>query len=171
MAQIDITGVNYFLPLLSFLVVLIFIYFILHKVKLIENKFFEFLVAFIMGVIFVSAVGPQSYILVIIPWFAILIVAVFLMAVLTGFLGGDVQKMAAKPVGIVFIVLLVLAFVVSFIFVFSSYFSPYLPWNSGAGGNPDVLMVTDWLKSPRVAGSILLIAVGAVVGWILVKMK
>ena len=77
-----------------------------------------------------------------------------------------------KWIGGTFVVLLLIAFLISFIFVFSNYFSPYVPGPGyGDGGNPEVLYFTDWLFSPRVFGAILLVGIGALVSWVLVKGK
>jgi tetrahydromethanopterin S-methyltransferase subunit B len=37
------------------------------------------------------------------------------------------------------------------------------------GGNPDVLHVTSWFYNPRVYGAIILLAVSALVAWMLGK--
>ena len=156
------------MPILSFLVVFIICFAVLARIKILGSKFLELLVSFIIAIIFVSAVGPRNYILAIIPWFAILIVGLFLVMVLTGFVGKDLIFMN-KGIGIAFVVLLLIAFVVSIFFVFSSYLGPYLPFSSGAGGSSGGLAFANWLYSPRVAGAILLLAISFVVSWFLVK--
>ena len=169
MVQADLSAVSYFLPLLGFLVVFIISYFLIHASKLIEPKLVNAFLSFIISTVFVSAVGPRLYILAIIPWFAVLIVGLFLFMALVGFLGKDV--MPTKAIGITFVIIMAVIFVISAIFVFSSYYSPYLPWNSGEGANPDALHVVGWIFSPSVGGAILLLGISAVVAWILVKAK
>jgi len=170
MVQADLSGIEFFLPLLSFLVVLIISYFLIHSSKLISSKLVSAFVSFIIATVFVSAAGPRNFILVIIPWFAVVIVGMFFILALNGFLGKD-MGFPGKYMGVVFVGILGVVFFISALFVFSSYFSPYLPWSYGAGGNPDALVFLSWLYSPRIAGALLLLGLGGVVSWILVKAK
>lgn len=169
MAQMDLSAFEYILPLLSFLVVFIVCFFALHKTKVIDNKFIASLLSFIVSIIFVSAVGPRNYVLTIIPWFAVAIVGLFLIMALSGFFTKDFPS---KAVGVTFVVILALIFIVSAFFVFFNYIGPYLPGAMNTGGsNPAVFNVLSWLYSPKVAGALLLIGIGAVASWILVKGK
>lgn len=162
----DLSGIEYFLPILSFLVVFIIIFAVLNKTKIIgENKWWQLFVSFVFATIFISAAGARDYVLNIIPWFAILIVSFVLILAVVAFIGKPIENMS-KGLGIAFIIILILAFLVSAIFVFSDYIGPYLPWNYPAGGGS---VLVDWLYSPRVFGAILLLIVSAVVSWILVK--
>lgn len=171
MAQVDLSAFEYILPLLSFLVVFIICFYALHKTKVMDNKFIESLISFIIAIIFVSAVGPRNYVLTIIPWFAVAIVGLFLIMALSGFFTKDFPS---KAVGITFVVILAVIFVVSAFFVFFNYIGPYTPGavNSvGNPGNPAILSALSWVYSPKVAGALLLIGIGAVASWILVKSK
>ena len=170
MAQIDVSLFSDFLPILSFFVAFVISFLVIKKTEIIKNTFFEVLVSFIFSIIFVSASAPRNFILAIVPWFAIIIVGVFLFMVLTGFVGKDVAFLH-KGIGIVFVILLALVFIISGFFVFSSYFGPYLPGSSGGGGDPFILRITDWFYSSRVAGALLLLGLTAVVSWILIKAK
>jgi hypothetical protein len=172
MVFVDLSFFTYFVPLLSFLVVFLISFAVLQKANLFDSKFWQIFVAFLVAVIFVSAVGPTEYISVIIPWFAIFVVAFVLILALLGFAG--VSQSFPKfnsGVGIAFVIGLLLIFLVSGIFVFSSYISPYLPWNSGYGGNTDVLHMTNWLYAPRVYGALLLLVISGLVSWFLAKSK
>ena len=168
--QADLSGISYFLPILSFFVVFVIIYAVLSASKIIGDKWVKLFVSFLVSTIFVSAVGARDYVLNIIPWFAVLIVSLFLMMMVTGFIG-KMDKFN-HGLGIAFVVLLILAFLVSAIFVFSDYFAPYIPRPTyGAGGNPSVLNFTEWFYSGRVMGGILLLILSGLVSWILVKSK
>ncbi|MBX4211933.1 hypothetical protein KW787_00555 [Candidatus Pacearchaeota archaeon] len=162
-SQIDLSGIVIFLPLLSFLFVFIVVFVVLNKTKVIENKFIELLASFILATVFVSAIGPRNYVLSIIPWFAVLIVSLFLMLALIGFIGGDFAKSWSPMVGRGFAIFLIVIFIVSAIMVFSSYFEAYLP------GGPSNF--SEWAYSPRITGAFLLIVVGALVSWVLVRSK
>lgn len=165
--QVDVSTFQYFLPILSFLFVLIISYFVINKSKLIENKFFEAILAIVIAVVFVVAMGPRTYILTIVPGFAVLIVGLFLFMALTGFLGKDVFP--TKVIAWTFLIILGLIFVISALFVFSNYYNNYLPGN--VGGDSGISTFLHWLYSPRVAGALLVVGVGAVAVWILVKSK
>ncbi|MBX4196477.1 hypothetical protein KW805_02735 [Candidatus Pacearchaeota archaeon] len=160
---VDLSGIEIFLPLLGFLFVFIVVFVVLNKTKVVENKFIELLTAFILATVFVSAIGPRTYVLSIIPWFAVLIVSLFLMLALVGFVGGDFTKNWSPQVGRGFAIALIVIFIVSGIVVFSSYFQAYLP------GGPSSF--SGWAYSPRVTGAFLLLVAGAIVSWVLVRSK
>jgi len=86
-----------------------------------------------------------------------------------GFLGKDIVP--TKTLGIIFVIIMGIILVISAFFVFSTYISPYLPGNSGIGADPDALRFLSWLYTPRVAGTILVVGVGIVACWILIKSK
>ncbi len=171
MAQIDISAFEFFLPILAFLVVFFIAFFALKKSKLIENAFTESLLAFILAIILISASGPRTFILAIIPWFAVVLIAMFLVLALGGFLGKDAFP---KGIGKIFMWVLLAIFIITAFFVFSAYVTPYLPGFSNLPGNPGspaILRMLSWLYSPQVAGALLVLGVGAVVSWYLIKAK
>lgn len=168
--QVDLTGISYFLPLLSFLVVFVVIFAVLQKAKLIESKWLQLFVAFLFSTIFVSFVGAREYVINVIPWFAVMIVCLFLIWFLISFVGKPLEAWN-KGIGILFVIALLLVFLVSALFVFSSFIGPYLPGGDASSGNPDVVRFVSWATSSRVAGGILLVLVSALVSWVLVKGK
>src|SRR3989344_6091956 len=159
MAQVDLSSINFFLPLLSFLVVFILSFFLIKGSKLIDSPFWIVAVSFIIGVVFVSAIGPRNYVLTVIPWFAVLLVIIFMVMAMGGFLGKDV--LPAKGIGIVALIIMALIFIISALFVFRSYYA-------------EILLVDRFISfiiSPGISGAIILIVIAAIVGWILVKGK
>jgi hypothetical protein len=170
MAFIDLSVFGYFVPLLSFLIVFLLSFAVMQKANLFNSKPWQIFTSFLIAVVFVSAVGPTTYVSVIVPWFAVFLVAFTLVVALISFAGtGKEFPKFTSGIGIAFVIGLLVIFLISGIFVFSSYVSPYLPWNSGMGGNPDVLHVTSWFYNPRVYGAIILLAVSALVAWMLGK--
>jgi len=167
MVQADLSGISYFLPILGFLIVWIIVYAVLNKTKIIEQQWLQIFVAFIFSTIFVAAVGPREYVVNITAWFAVFLVSLFLIMVIMGLVGKDMNFMN-KGIGVAFVILVILMFIVSAIIIFSDSLGPYLPWNYGTG-NPDASRITNWLYSERVMGAVLLIIVSAIVSWILVK--
>lgn len=169
-SQINLTSVSYFLPLVSFLVVFIIVFAVLQKTKIFESKWLQLFVAFLFSTIFVSFVGARDYVINIVPWFAVLVVCLFLLFMITGFVGKDLSSWN-KGLGIAFVIFLIIVFVVSALFVFSGSIAPYLPGGDSAGADSNVIQFTNWAYSSRVAGGFLLLIVCALVSWVLVKAK
>ncbi len=169
MVQADVSGVEYLLPILSFLIVMIICYVALKASKLVEDKWMGAFISIFIAAIFVSAVGARVFVLTVIPAFAVVFVCLFLVLLMSGFIGKmeDFQK----GVGKVFAIVLIVVFAVTAFIVFFGYLNPYLPGANAEGSNPEILRFTSWLYSPRVAGAVLLIGLGALVSWILVKAK
>ncbi len=167
----DVSAITYFAPILSFLIVFVLVFALLAKTKLLgEEKFIQLFISFIIATVFVTAASVRQLVLDVIPWFAVFIVALFFILVLTGFMGKT--DIVGKGTGWFFIVLVIAAFIISGIKLFSSTFAPYLPGPSyGIGGDLDILYFTDWIYSSRVLGATLLLGVAALVSWVLVKSK
>ncbi len=168
--QVDLSGISYFLPLLSFLVVFVIIFAVLQKTKIFESKWLQMFVAFLFSTIFVSFVGARTYILNVVPWFAVMVVCLFLIIFLISFVGKPLESWNGV-VGGIFVVALLLVFLVSALLVFSSVIGPYLPGGSASGGNPDFVRFLGWAYSSRVAGGLLLLIISGLVSWVLVKAK
>ena len=165
----DISGISYFAPLLAFLIVFIIMFALLNKTKLLgENAWVQLFVSFLVSTIFVSAAGVREYVLTITPWFAVLIVSLFFVLFIIGFVGKDAAFMH-KGIGIISVLLLVVVFLVSGFVVFSAVLTPYLPGSSGTGANPDFFRLTRDIYGTRVFGAMLLLGISALVSWVLVK--
>lgn len=162
---VDLTSVTYFLPLLGFLVVFILGFVVIQKSKLTENKFTQSILAFIIAVVFVSASAPTGFILALVPWFAVLIVGMFFVLLIGGFVDLGVSGDWGKGVGKIFVYIFGLVFVVTAFFVFYPYFGPYF---YGGGGNPAISRFIDWITSPKVGGSLLLVALGVILSFIMI---
>ncbi len=153
MAPIDFTPFAEILPLFTFLVVFVLIFAVLNKTKVIENAFMQLLIAFLLSTIFVTAAGARAYVEAVTPWFAVLLVCLFFIMAVMGFVGKDVDFMK-KGIGGVFIAILIIAFVISGILVFSTGLQPYL----GA-----------FFSSPRLYSGIILLVIAGAIGWALMK--
>lgn len=156
MAALDVSGFAYFLPLLSFLLVFIVAYSVLNKTKLVgENQWMQLFVSFVISTMFVLAVRPREYILDIVPWFAILIITLFFVLAMTGFVGG--LESFGKGIGKALIWVMLALFLLSAYFVYS-----------------DILRESEfvgWVFSSKVLGAIILLGISALVAWVLVKAK
>ena len=68
---IDVSGINFFMPVFSFLFVFVIVYAILAKTKILgDNKFVNLVIGFIMAIIFMSFSSTELYVETIIPWAA-----------------------------------------------------------------------------------------------------
>ena len=147
----------------------VIVFAILQKSKIIENVWLKTFTSFLLATIFIAATGPTRYIENILPWFVIFVISLFLIFVMMGFVGKPLESLH-KGIGIVFVVLIILMFIISAIVVFNNSLSPYLPWSSNVGSG-SAGQFTDWFYSGRVMGAILLLIVSAIVSSILIRAK
>ena len=165
----DLTGISYFLPIFSFLVVWVVVYAVLNKTKIIDDQKVQIFVAFLFATIFVSALGAREYLTNMVVLLVVMLFALFLVTLLIGLAGDKVKDSVGKGIGIAFVIATLIVFIIAAIFVFSSYYAPYLPGGSGAGANPDVLRLVQWIYLPSVAGAIVFIVLAVLVAWLLVR--
>jgi hypothetical protein len=166
----DLTGISYFAPIAAFLLVFLVSFAIFHKTTLLgESKWLNLFVSLVISSLFISFAGAGTYVQTIVPWVAIALVCLVFLLALTGFVGKDVQFMN-KGIGIAFVVILGIIFLVSAFFVFSEVFIKYIPGPTfGYGASANERYFLSWLYSPRIGGAIILIVISAIVSWILVK--
>lgn len=170
---VDLSFINYFAPILAFLIVFIVMFALLLKLEIMkDHKWANIFVSFVIASIFVSSAGTRQLTLTIIPWFAVLVICLFLIVVLLSFMG-KMSDSTSKGIGIAFLVLIGLVFLVSAFVVFNETLINYLPGEDFGNGdsNPAAINLLDWLYSPRIAGAILLIVIAAIVSYVLVKAK
>lgn len=168
--MVDITAISYFAPIAAFLLVFIVVFAILHKLEIVgENRWVQLFLGLLVASIFISAAGTKDYVLTVIPWVVVLIVALFFILLLLGFIGKEMSFMN-KGVGIAVVIILALVFLASAFVVFNDVlFLPGGPIPDNAEINSIIFF--DWLYSERVWGAIVLIIASAIVTWVLVKMK
>lgn len=172
MAVIDVSFVTYFGPLLAFLIVFVIVFAVLNKTKIIgENAWVQSILSFIVAGVFVSVAGASDFVLTATPWIAVLIVSLAFIILMLAFVNVKIEGGVSKGIGGVAVLLALVIFVVSAFFLFSHTITQYLPGSTTGGGNPEILNFLDWLYSARVAGAIVLLVVGGIVSWILVKAK
>lgn len=155
----DITGISYFAPLMAFLIVFIIMFALLYKTKLLgENAWVQLFMSLIVATVFVSAAGVRDYVLTITPWFGVLVVSLFFILFIVGFVGKPAEFMQ-KGIGIIAVLILIIIFLVSGFIIFSESIRPFLP-----GGS-----VGQEIYSSRVFGALLLVVISAIVSWVLVR--
>ncbi len=157
MTTVDVSLIQTYLPILSFLLVFTVVFAILAKYKIIgESKFVNLFVSFLIATIFVSLTSAREYVVSITPWFAVfVIVSLFLLSLLGLF--GKVPEGLKTGVGVVTVIALLIVFLISAYYTFSS--------------TPFFVALSDWVSKPRVYGILLLVLSSALVSWVLIKAK
>ncbi|MBI2629908.1 hypothetical protein HYW76_02310 [Candidatus Pacearchaeota archaeon] len=155
MVQLDISGLSYFMPIFGFMFVFLIVYSVLAKTKILgEEKWINVFVGFIVAIIFAIMTPSREYVQTVIPWFAVLIVSLFLILVLVGLSQSKIDAIMKPWFVWVFIVVLILIFLISAINVFPFTFSAF--WGNVTG------FVTTQAK---VTGAIILLIVAALTAW------
>jgi|SRR3989344_4579978 len=163
---VELTAFTYLAPIMAFLIVFLVSFAVLFKSQLLgESKWGLLFVSFVIASLFVSAAGLRTYVETVTPWFGALLVSLFFLLVLVGFVGGKTDG-AITTLRWVFLIGALLVFLISGVVVFSDSIGGYLPGYSYEGN-----LVTDWLYSGPVVGAILLIIITAAASWVLVKAK
>lgn len=160
----DISAVTYFAPIAAFLIVFIVSFAVLYKLKFLgDSKWLLVFASLLIAALFVSASSVRLYVETVTPWFAALLLSLVFMLVLFGFVGVKNDKFIGG-LGIVFVILAFIVFLVSGVMIFSDSLAPYLPGMAYEGN-----LFTDWLYSAPVVGALVLIVISSVVAWVLVK--
>ncbi|MFA5020283.1 MAG: hypothetical protein WC533_04245 [Candidatus Pacearchaeota archaeon] len=166
---LDFSWLSYYIAIASFLFVFIIVYAVLKKTEVLgKNEWFNVLTSLIMAIVFITFSPGVNYVATILPWFAILIVVLFLLLVVIGFSQKDISSFMKPWFAWVFIILLVIIFVISAIVVFNPIIRPYLPGQTGIE-DPFVLSVKEFAYSDRFVGGALLLVVAIAASWVLVK--
>ena len=172
-SELNIAGLYFFMPVFSFLFVFLIVYAVLLKTKLLgEGKFVIALISFVIGIIFMSfstvSGSTDQYVRTIVPWFAVLLVCVFLVLVLAGLSTKDLGKIMTTRFAWVVIAILIVIFIIAAIRVFNPVFN----WTYGVSSAPDQPQVISQIRdlfSNAVGGGILLLIVAILVAWVITK--
>jgi hypothetical protein len=165
----DISGINFFMPVFGFLFVFLIVYAVLFKTKILgDNKFVQVLVSFVIAVIFMSFSSLDLYVKTITAWFVVLLVIVFFILMLIGF--SDTTKIIMKPFfAWIIVIVLIFFFLVAAIKVFNPVFHSGTLIEQGSGDNNAFTQLKDFLGTPKVFGSILLLVIALLVSWVITK--
>lgn len=165
---IDISGIFFFMPVISFLFVFLIVWSILVRSKILgEAPWVNLFVGLIMATIFMSFSSLDLYVRTVVPWFVVLFVCVFLVLLMGGLASKDMAVFAKGWLGWVAIVLLVIIFLIAAIKVFNPVFHPDLVITSGEGTS--LVEQIRYGADGTVFGTLFLIIIAALVSWVLVK--
>jgi len=153
----DLSLIQNYLPILSFLLVFTIVFAVLAKYKILgESKFVNLFVSFLTSTIFISLTSAREYVVSITPWFAVFIVVSLFILALVGF-SGKVPEGFTKGLGIILVIALLVVFLISAYNTFSSV--------------PFVESLSEWISKPRIYGALILLGLSAIVSWVLIKVK
>lgn len=165
---IDISGLNFFMPVFSFLFVTLVVYLILLKMKILgESKFVLLSISFIMAIVFMGFSSAELFIQTLIPWFLTLLVVVFLILLIAGFVSGKLDDIMSKGFAWTVVVVFVAIILLVAIKVFNPVFHPDLIIATGEGTS-----MAEQIKGQLgngILGSILLIIVAGAVAFFVTR--
>ncbi len=165
---LDISGLNFFMPIFSFLFVFVVVYALLFKTKVLgENQFVLSLISFIVAIIFMSFSSLELYVQTILPWFVVLAVVVFLVLLIAGLSTKSLDKMMTPTFAWIVVGVLIVIFLIAAVKVFNPVFHPDLVITSGQGTS--MIEQLRGYASGGVVGSILLLVIAGIVAWVVTK--
>jgi len=154
---VELAALNFFMPILSFLLVFVLIYAILVKTEILgDNKSIHLLISFIMAVFFIVEVSLVDFVNFSTAWFAVFVVCLFFMLIFLGFVGKDTIGEVTKNKAVAWVLLI--ALVVFFIISSAYTFNWAINWESLWSGE-----YADW------TGMVILLVVAGIVSWVLAK--
>lgn len=173
MATLDFAWLLYFSSIFGFVFIWVFLFALFVKTKILgENNFISSIIALFFALIFISFTPGVKYLIAtVMPWFVILIVALFFLMMIVAFSQKEMDKFMKPWLAWVFIGLMVIIFLFSAIKIFNPEFAPYLPGSSDAGGDPALLSVKKIIYSQEFLGAVLIIVIVVVLWRLLVKEK
>lgn len=165
----DVTFATYFLPVFAFLLVFVIIYALLAKTEILgETKSVNILIAFVIAIIFISVSSVRQYVTSVVPWFAVLIAALFFILLIVGLSQKDFTII--KPwFTWVFVILLILVFLIAAIKVFNKQIGPYLPESEKEPSNSFGAKLKDFFYSQKFLGALLLLIIAALTTWVITR--
>lgn len=156
--NVDISGMGYFAPIYTFLFVLLVCYALLMKTKILGGiGWIDFVVSAIIALIFSTFASAHEYVQSIVPWFAVLMIVLFLILLLVSF-GGKPDAFLKPGFLWVFVAVLIIAVLVSAVRIFPGVFGG--AWNS---------LVNFAETQAQIFGAIVLIVIGVLVAWKILK--
>ncbi len=163
----DLSGVTYFAPIVAFLIVFLVCALLFLKVKILgDNKWMAIFVSLLIAALFVSFGSVRRYVEVVTPWFAVFMISLFFILMIVAFsFQGKIPEGFQKGLGLLFVLGLLAAFIISGVTIFSSELGFWLPGSIESFDNP----LYAWISSPPILGAIILIVLTAAVSWVLVK--
>ena len=145
------------MPIVSFLFILILVYALLQKTKLLgDNKSVSLMLSFAIAIFFIVNTQVVEFVKINVSWFVIFFVCLFLIVMTLAFTGNDALEAFTKNKGVAWV--LVAIVVIIFAFASSHVFNWVVNWN----------LIQSWFNESWF-GMVLLLIVAGVVSWVLTK--
>ncbi len=155
---LDFTGLSTMIPVFGFLLVFVVIYALLSKTKILgENKFVHIFTSFCIAILFLVSASAIDYVKVITPWFAAFVISLLFILILVGLMRGKIEDFIKPGFAWIVIIILILIFVGSAIYVFADVINKYF-------AEPK-----QFLLQPQILGTIVLVIVTLFASWLLTK--
>ncbi len=152
---IDLSGLNFFMPIFSFLLVFFILYAILDKIKILgENKGIHILISFILSAFFVVNASLVEFVQLSSSWFIVFLVCIFWILFLVAFTHGKLDVIMKPGIAWVLVIALIIFFIISSSYVFNWAINWAKVWD---------WFDTEWF------GFTLVVLIAIAVSWILVK--
>ncbi|MFA5992389.1 MAG: hypothetical protein WC796_01640 [Candidatus Pacearchaeota archaeon] len=166
MAMLDLSWLSYYITIFGFLFVFTIMLAILSKTKILgdSSNWANILVSLVFAIVFVTFSPGVEYVQTIIPWFVILIIALFFVLIIVGFSQKKMDDFMKPGLGWVFIILLAIVFIVAAIKVFNPIFVQFLPGTASSASG-----IKSFFYSERFLGGALLLIIAAAAAWVLTK--
>ena len=160
MAELDFSSMSAIIPVFGFLLVFVVTYALLGKTKILgENKFVHIFTSFCVAIIFIVSANAVEYVRVVTPWFAAFLISMLFILLLAGLLRGKLEDFIKPGFAWFVIIVLMIIFVSSAIYVFADVINKYL------AGPKEILL------RPHVFGAFILVLVALFTSWLLTKGK
>ncbi|MEM4181868.1 MAG: hypothetical protein QXX68_01805 [Candidatus Pacearchaeota archaeon] len=156
--EAQISSINYFLPIFSFLLVFIIVYAVIKKSKILDNNAVALFISLILASFFIVNTKLVDFVRFNAAWFAVFLICVVFILVFLGFVGDDYLKTLTGNKTINFIIVGVLVF--AFLLSAARIFNWVIDW-----AKVRAWVQTDWF------GMILLFVVAGVVAFVISKTK
>lgn len=154
----DFTGLSAIIPVFGFLLVFVVVYALLSKTKILgENKFVHIFTSFCVAILFLVSANAVEYVQVITPWFVAFILSMLFILILVGLMRGKIEDFMGKGVTWIIVILLIIIFVGSAVYVFADVINKYL-----AGPK-------EFLLQPQIFGTIILVLLTLFASWLITK--
>lgn len=158
---LDVSWVAGGLPIYAFLLVFGIFYAIISKVKIAgESKAINGFIALIFSVIFLSFSSIREYLVNITVGFTLLLTVAFFFMLGVVFIVKEPEKFF-KPLGIIFIILLVLIIIVAVFYTFPGSHA-YLPGENETGANETLINIKHFILKDSFLSGFLLVITAAI---------
>ncbi len=162
MAVLQTSVLSFFLPAFTFLLILVVLFAILNKTKILgEDARVQWVAAFSIGMIVLFSAKTVEFINFLTPWFAVMAIFLLFIFMIPMFLGKQTQDIWSAIGGHYMVIIIsILIVVIAISVVFEPVFTPFRDSN-GEGGKTIGGEVLRTLFHPRILGAIFILIIAS----------